>query len=513
MSTSDLLTKLVLHEKQIVTYRTLSRQQSIHVNQAKNELAAFYQATKAADPSSIQATFVVTGLARPEPKPANGLADDDMDLDMPSSSQPQEPETGDWGTTKVVLCTEEVLEGTKAEFARVQSVHIYSLSVAPIKDPSILSTTLESVRKADASATQEQLRAFGIAIGDVSVITTKSSAKGKNKTVAPPAAAAVKPTAAVPEEKKADVPEKKASSRNGTLSFGNAKPKEVKEVAPPLVREQPKKNVKSEEPKPGLEAQKPVPPVQTQRSSSGSGLNRKRGLVLSEDEDESPPVPVPKPTTAKAHTTFGPKSKQQLPAKREEELEEEEEDAPVRPGARKSNGKAQKAKSAKEASLAAMFDESSDVEMQPAPPAKPVAREEVVEIADDEVEEEVEQMDESEAAGIDKPKNKRRPKPKPKEGAVVMKDGKKKKRVVKSKMTTNDRGYMMMEDYSEYETVSESEALTVPDKAKKATAKREEKPKEIVREEGSKPKSKPKSAAANGAKKGGGKLSDYFSKK
>ncbi|KZP00393.1 hypothetical protein CALVIDRAFT_273921 [Calocera viscosa TUFC12733] len=155
MSTSDLLTKLVLHEKQIVTYRTLSRQQSIHINQAKNDLAAFYHATKSSDASSIHATFIVTGLARPEPRPANGLAEDDMDLDIPSSSQPQEPEVGGWGTNRMVLCTEEALESTKAGFARVRSVHVYSLSAAPIKDSSILSTTLESVRKADASASQD----------------------------------------------------------------------------------------------------------------------------------------------------------------------------------------------------------------------------------------------------------------------------------------------------------------------------------------------------------------------
>ncbi|KZP00392.1 hypothetical protein CALVIDRAFT_273905 [Calocera viscosa TUFC12733] len=207
-----------------------------------------------------------------------------------------------------------------------------------------------------------------------------------------------------------------------------------------------------------------------------------------------------------------PKSKQRLPVKQEDEAEEDD-DAPIRPGGRKTNGKSQRAKSAKEATLAAMFYESSDVDMQPAPSPEPVPKEEIEEISKDDMEAEDDEMNESEAQGIDKPKAKRRPKAKLKEGAIVMKDGKKKKRVVKSEMTTNDRGYMVMEDHSEYETVSESEELTVPPKPKKSTAKKDEKPKETVKEEVSKPKPKSKPTATSGGKKGGGKLMDYFNKK
>ncbi|EJU05068.1 hypothetical protein DACRYDRAFT_104956 [Dacryopinax primogenitus] len=514
MSTSDLLTKLVLHEKQIVTYRTLSRQQAIHVNQAKTALAEFYHSAKDNNSSAIHATFIVTGLARPKSKSTNGAMDDTMDLDIPSSSQPQEADVTELGTDKVVMCTEETLEATKADFARVRTIHVYSLSAAPIKDASTLATAQDAVRATDAGASQDQLRAFGVVIGDVSVTAAKSNTKGKSKAAVPPSAPAVKPAPVEkkleaeekkvePAGKKPDAPEKKSSSRNGTLNSGAAKPKEEmksgKEATPPAKEVK----VKKEEGSQKLGQQQ-----KTEMSSSS--LTRKRGLLQSEDEGDAPVV---KPSGSRSNSTAKPKSKQRLPVKQEEE---QDEGTSARRRTKKTDSRAPKAQTAVEASLAAMFDESSDVEMKPTAPEpavpEPAAKEERMEAAFEDDERPEEEPDESEAHVIDKPQRKRRAKPKPAEGAILMKDGRKKRRVVKSRMTTDEKGYMGMEDYSEYETVSESEELTVPEKARKSTAKKEAKPKETVKEEVPKPKPKPKPTTKSGGK-AGGKLSDYFAKK
>ncbi|KAJ2449102.1 CDC27 protein [Coemansia sp. RSA 2336] len=56
-SANEILTTLVSHESQIVTYRRLSRELKVHVNAAKQFLSEFYNTHKAA----CQATFLVTG--------------------------------------------------------------------------------------------------------------------------------------------------------------------------------------------------------------------------------------------------------------------------------------------------------------------------------------------------------------------------------------------------------------------------------------------------------------------
>ncbi|KAI9503249.1 DNA polymerase subunit Cdc27 [Coemansia spiralis] len=57
----ELLNVLVLQESQIVTYRRLSRELSVHVNTAKELLADFYNANR----DKCHATYLVTGTKRP----------------------------------------------------------------------------------------------------------------------------------------------------------------------------------------------------------------------------------------------------------------------------------------------------------------------------------------------------------------------------------------------------------------------------------------------------------------
>ncbi|KAJ1934086.1 CDC27 protein, partial [Kickxella alabastrina] len=57
---AETLTLQVLQDGQIVTYRKLARELQVHVNTAKNIMAAFYEENK----SKCHATFLVTGNKR-----------------------------------------------------------------------------------------------------------------------------------------------------------------------------------------------------------------------------------------------------------------------------------------------------------------------------------------------------------------------------------------------------------------------------------------------------------------
>lgn len=119
---------------------------------------------------------------------------------------------------------------------------------------------------------------------------------------------------------------------------------------------------------------------------------------------------------------------------------------------------------------------------------------------------------------------------KPKKVIPVGSNGLKKRRVVKSRMTTDAKGYMgkhmsfifcikrvltllhpVTEDYSEYESVDEEEPEEPKSKVKKPAAKgkkvetSESKPTKVV--------AKSKSATNLKGKKGSGGLMDFFGKK
>lgn len=109
-------------------------------------LYEFHSKQNAKKPSSVHATYLLTGRKR-APEDTNGVnGRDGADLIMQSSPfmsmQTQETETPDEAAmpkTSIVLVREEELESTKSDFEKITSIHVYSLEPGPIESLNLLS--------------------------------------------------------------------------------------------------------------------------------------------------------------------------------------------------------------------------------------------------------------------------------------------------------------------------------------------------------------------------------------
>ncbi|KAL1743261.1 DNA polymerase subunit Cdc27-domain-containing protein [Schizophyllum fasciatum] len=204
---ADYITKQLYTQKNIVTYRSLSRALGIHVNAAKNELAR-YHSTGATQPTVPVATYLVSGAIARAPK---DVYDDTMDVDIPEDRDDDgfsDSDADDAEELAMILAREEDLEDVKTQFVRVHAVHVYSLSPAPIRDAGLLTTpTTDIVRKIDA----EKDHAFAELVGRIISQAVKdappikiapTAAPGKAKANAR-AAPGLKPKLKAKEEDKA----------------------------------------------------------------------------------------------------------------------------------------------------------------------------------------------------------------------------------------------------------------------------------------------------------------------
>lgn len=142
----------VISEQRAVSYRTLSRALKVHVNAAKCMLYDFHKNENKKKPGSVYATYILSGVkttSQPA-KPTNGHTNGDEDDSMLPSSPPpfttsmmdpsQEENGGDEKerftvpVTTVMLVREELLESTKAQYEKITSIHVYSLSPHRIQD-------------------------------------------------------------------------------------------------------------------------------------------------------------------------------------------------------------------------------------------------------------------------------------------------------------------------------------------------------------------------------------------
>ncbi|KAK6441034.1 hypothetical protein LTR95_002741 [Oleoguttula sp. CCFEE 5521] len=146
---SEYLAINVLNEQQVVSYRTLSRALKTHVNLAKQMLYDFHRKQNGKKPSSVHATYLITGtrIARSTTR-TSGIQDSE-DTVMRSSppipgSSPQR-QNGDAGddddipTRTVLLVRQEHLEKAKATFEHVAGIHVYSLESGSLSDIQVLS--------------------------------------------------------------------------------------------------------------------------------------------------------------------------------------------------------------------------------------------------------------------------------------------------------------------------------------------------------------------------------------
>ncbi|KIK43144.1 hypothetical protein CY34DRAFT_804148 [Suillus luteus UH-Slu-Lm8-n1] len=472
----DFLTKELFIKKNVVTFRSLSRELGIHVNDAKNELAAFSAETANTDIASF-ATYMVSGqIAAPH---TNG---DAMDVTR-DDDDVHEAVT----RSKMVLVNCDGLQHAKAQFARIHSVYIYSLSPSILRDPALICLPTVSVRNTDTKGNPvlngkiigEHVKVRKGLPKNVSAASSSKTTLDTRKPVAPQppilprkseqttetgkqnegsnAKGHAKPLVATKEQPKptgkldwSKGKSKEQDTGSGARVKGKEKPQDTKissssatmvdkpsgnsDAGQQLMKKavskvpavEPKRATKRKSPDSSDSdvdvEDKPAPKDRKVMPSSMSNARVKKGVVVSDDEDEEVPSKVHKKTT--------------------------------------------RSTSDSERSLAAMMDIDDDQVVR-ASRLSSRRPDDVVDDTGDEVEQTdvdalISSLGEEEEEEDVKPQVKKR---KPKKVVPVGHNGLKKRRVLKSRTTTDAKGYMQTEDYSSYESVSEEEV--VPEVAKK----------------------------------------------
>ncbi|KAH8106155.1 DNA polymerase subunit Cdc27 [Cristinia sonorae] len=536
---TDYLTKQLFIEKNVVTYRSLSRAFSLHANEAKNELASFLETPRPAA-EQANATFLISGELN-VPRKSNTqdtttTEGDKMVIDMQEEVAVGEVDVEETGgdvipQTTMLLVPQRDLDNARAKFSRIFAVHIYSLSPSPLHDAGLICSVLPQIYEADAKLSSDASTLLGRIVGPHvhvgKVIAGKVASSSKVAAPSKPAlkkeASSVsepkpKPKETVSESMKKEVkedplpPAAKPLKPSGKLDWSKAKAKGANEsklkvneekgeakmeaMEVDLVEDTKKLSVTKEN-----ETGKTFTAKTSKAESSTAaqpaekpkrGTKRKTALQLDSDSEPGS-KPSPKPvaklpsriTTRKSDTEGGSDddvtSRQSTPpapvrpkGKKAILSDDEEDDVPVA----KSKGKrkiAAKKQDDVPQSLKAMFDVDDDEVIQGSsrPTTKIPAKEPstppeetpdpVIEVANEDVEMSVED---------DTPVPKVPPKKRKEKKVIpVGKNGLKKKRVVKQKTFMDDSGYMVTEDYSEYESVDEEEP-EAPKARKGAKAKK-----------------------------------------
>ncbi|KAG2141137.1 DNA polymerase subunit Cdc27-domain-containing protein [Suillus bovinus] len=450
----DFLTKELFIQKNVVTFRSLSRELGIHVNDAKNELAAYLADT--ANTGTSFATYMVSGEIAPPH--SNGSQVDAMDATHSTHQSVT--------CSKIVLVDCDNLRDAKAQFTRIHSVYVYSLSPSVLRDAGLICHPTVSVRNADikgnpalngkiigehvkirnpknvsaASSSKTTLDARKPVIPQPHILPQKSEqtmdkeqikpsgkldwSKGKNKEQDTTSGARVKDKAKLQfkqDTKTSSSSAKLADKPSGSSDAGLQSMKKTLAV-------EPKRATKRKSPNPSDSdvEHKLMPKDRKVMSSATSNARVKRGVVLSDDENE------------------------EVPSKSRKNITRSTSDS--------------------ERSLAAMMDIDDDQVVRASRLSSRRTDDEVDDTGD-----EVDQTDldalisslgEEEEEDV-KPQPKKR---KTKKVVPVGRNGLKKRRVLKSRTTTDAKGYMQTEDYSSYESVSEEEA--VPEEAKKRKSRK-----------------------------------------
>ncbi|KAI9463294.1 DNA polymerase subunit Cdc27 [Lactarius psammicola] len=473
----DYLTEELVVEKNIVRFLSLG----IHVNEAKNELA-FYHSQHAGSLDAARATYLISG--EPRVSYLDSIRDtDEMAVDEDDGEMVEHSE--DVSETKITLVGEAELENSKEQYARIDYIHIYGLSPSPIREPALLCEPAKALREAGkginngASSSVALERITGPHVKKrTGLLPTRSSVNVKpfaapstSKSKLPGlsrAASATTDTKPIvksePKDVKLGVKEEPPKPKpSGKLDFSKAKPaapKAVLEVCktepaepPSLSKVAPKSEPKASKPKdkPPVERKSTMKfsdsedesstmaaqELSSKRSESKSNVRVKKGVILSDDEDEeeAPKRARPKAAYKTKTKTRSPDLDLDLDAGAESEL---------RAMMDIDDDQVTRVSRTVTASESATSPPASDVEMEdresgPAPEAEPA------------------------------PAPARKPQRKPKKQVPMGRNGLKKRRVVKSRMKTDDKGYFVTEDYSSYESVDEE--APPPEKPAKAKGK------------------------------------------
>ncbi|PAV16297.1 dna polymerase subunit cdc27 [Pyrrhoderma noxium] len=429
-----------LSRKGVVTFRLLSRKLSIHVNSAKNALAKFHSQRRIAN---VSATYWVSGIPRTSPE-----TDVTMDIDY---SQDQNKRNSIGSAQRTVVAVEEDLEDVKAMFAEIYSLHIYSLSTSQITSPQQLCGSSHEVLSIDKASGITKGQTLGKIIGSSTKMVGSSSSNPSTKPVKAPIKPEIKKPIVKAEPKiypneTAIKPVKEKFLVSGKLDFSKAKVKDTKN-----------KDSKS----PATEKDT-APNTQEKR-----GIKRKSSMA-SEIKLEEPDNTVSL-TSSRGPSRIATQKDQTVSVKKGVVVSDDESDEVIKKSKGKNIWKTSK-RASPDSEVEPSIREMMDID------DSEVIRASRSVVADDQTQDEAD--DKSSNAGpedtemedlddlIPEPEPKPR-KRKEKKSIPIGRNGYKKKRVVKSKTSFDDDGYMVTVDYSSYESVDEEEGEAELEKSRK----------------------------------------------
>ncbi|KAG9314779.1 DNA polymerase subunit Cdc27 [Chiua virens] len=535
----DFLDKELFVDRSIVTFRSLSRELGIHVNDAKNELKSYYDAVRDDKEMPAVPTYLVSGelpaltaSRRAETEAQQSGTAMDLDLEFEEDEQ----ETDVVYQSRVLLVDASALNETMSQFVRIHSVHIYSLSPSRLQDAGLVCAPTFKVHEMDVKRGLQSLSIVGKITGPhvklkAGIVhhTTASSSKTTLDAPSRTAPKAAAPTKAEQQSTKSkSLSDKKGQSSLTTLVKTEPKDKlkpsgkldwfKAKEEKIPKLKQDSFTTIPGSLTNKKTELTKP-PVLKDRAGFKAGGDVQKRGTKrkphLGTDMESDSEASSAKAKSSAAVEWSSAK-------KGVISSDEDDEEAQVRMLGQRRLKRRSTIASDSETSLRAMMDIDDD-EVDHVPrvsKVRPQPEEEESEEEDNRLEKETTAppvtSEGEESEDIPAPPKKR----KPRKVLPVGRNGVKKRRVIKSRTTTDAKGYMQTEDYSSYESVEEEDFETkaktkgkVKETKKVSEPKVEEakaKAKVVPKEENTgKPKAKPSPKTRGGAPKRGGLLNFF----
>ncbi|KAG8874697.1 hypothetical protein FRB98_008300, partial [Tulasnella sp. 332] len=313
-SASDYLAKAISQNK-IITFRLLSRELSIHVNEAKNQLAAYHAATRSSSQPTY-ATFLLSGDVTIVPNPTEPTLNTDSQDSAPPSTQPEASQTDIKVEVparlerRITLAGESDVEIVKGQYSRLSCVHIYSISAAPIKDSVALAAPMERVRVIDGERGVDHAKKVGM--------TVVPNAKWSKPLAKAPTATKVKDEKSATSSKPpVTAPPPAEKKKTSLLDWSKSKPKDKTAIAPPQKPKVKEENDGDTKNPAELDSKSPAPPAskakveETSPSSSKTIKPKEEGTSTSNTKTM---LQVPESSGKKRVTTARPLSKQNYDA-------------------------------------------------------------------------------------------------------------------------------------------------------------------------------------------------------
>ncbi|OBW68791.1 MAG: Uncharacterized protein AUREO_011490 [Aureobasidium pullulans] len=196
----EYLSANVLNDGQTVSYRTLSRALRVHSNLAKQMLYDFHHSQNTKKPTTLHATYLITGRKTISLEQAEDKAVESQhgpDKTMRSSPAPSSPthnhdqlEIREYQATSILLVDQDHLDAAKSTFDQVLSIHVYSIQPGKLNDLHVLT---ECNRAIMATAVNEDLLETSKQYGIIQNSQVKRRPMRAQKQPPPPNAAPANP--------------------------------------------------------------------------------------------------------------------------------------------------------------------------------------------------------------------------------------------------------------------------------------------------------------------------------